>query len=599
MKLEIITRCTRTENLLRIRDSIFTGGTDWCITWRIIFDSSVLGNVDPSLLSDMENPNVKFHFMKGIPGDMGHSSINTILDSLTDSWVYVLDDDNILHENFLKETYELLKDQVCTGLIFSQFVGGKDFSGLEVRQAFPENVCVGKIDMAQFILHTTLIDEERLQPNTYVADGIFIEKLYKKHTGKFLIVDRILSYYNHLKRDSQPYSLPRILVSGKEINELKSWKAADYESDNLYLSNPPASNILDSIVKDDPDCFITIGDKFSDFPQLCNLSYDFRRRWIHVEQEQNLGEIAYQCAMSSILNPDVSKLVSIFTPVYNTKEKLHRTYTSIQRQTYSNWEWVIVNDSSDTLTGKIAKEIAQMDPRVKVYEIKERTKGIIGESKYRACVLSRGNYLLELDHDDYLLPDALELLVDAFQKNPEAGFVYSDCAEIDENFNSLTYGEGFAMGYGAYREEIHFNRNFKVAIAPNVNPLTIRHIVGVPNHFRSWKREAYFKAGCHNRRLSIADDYELFIRTFLTTEIVKIQRCCYLQFMHNSNSQDISRADIQRRVRTISFFYNQKIKERFEELGQFDWAYSTTQHFLGIPPRFGNDEGHVNKIHTI
>ena len=103
-------------------------------------------------------------------------------------------------------------------------------------------------------------------------------------------------------------------------------------------------------------------------------------------------------------------------------------------------------------------------------------------------------------------------------------FVYSDCSEVDENLNSLTYGEGFAFGYGKYRTENYAGRDYQVAIAQNINPKTIRHIVGVPNHFRAWDREFYHSIGGHNRRLTIADDYELLIRSFLKTNTVAL--CC-------------------------------------------------------------------------
>jgi glycosyltransferase involved in cell wall biosynthesis len=275
---------------------------------------------------------------------------------------------------------------------------------------------------------------------------------------------------------------------------------------------------------------------------------------------------------------------------------LRRTYQSIASQTHSNWEWVIVNDSTDEVTLPIAEEIASKDPRVKLYDFKKKTKGIIGEAKYRGFALSRGKYLFELDHDDIIHPNALEMMLRAFREYPDAGFVYSDCAEISEDYQSLTYGPGFSFGYGSYREETHFGITFQVANTANINPMTIRHIVGVPNHFRAWEREVYFKVGGHNRRLSIADDYELLVRTFLETRFVKIPYCCYFQFYHGNNSQDASRADIQRRVRTISNYYNHRIKERFEELGKEDWAHPV---FRNVQPRFGEDEGFVNYIMNV
>jgi hypothetical protein len=139
----------------------------------------------------------------------------------------------------------------------------------------------------------------------------------------------------------------------------------------------------------------------------------------------------------------------------------------------------------------------------------------------------------------------------------------------------------------------------KVCQSFNINPKTIRHIVGVPNHIRAWRRKDYFNSGGYNRRLSIADDYELLINTFLTTKMLRIKKNEYLQFIHNSgeNTHNLSRADIQRRVRTIADTYNIKIKNRFEELSLRDWAYEGNPQFpLWTESRFGEEEGPVNLV---
>ena len=56
------------------------------------------------------------------------------------------------------------------------------------------------------------------------------------------------------------------------------------------------------------------------------------------------------------------------------------------------------------------------------------------------AVLCKGELLAELDHDDYLTPNATQLLYDAMNAYPDAGFYYTDCVEVDEDWNSLRYG---------------------------------------------------------------------------------------------------------------------------------------------------------------
>jgi cellulose synthase/poly-beta-1,6-N-acetylglucosamine synthase-like glycosyltransferase len=96
-------------------------------------------------------------------------------------------------------------------------------------------------------------------------------------------------------------------------------------------------------------------------------------------------KLAYQCATNYILGEDNSDtpLISFFTPIYNTGDKLWRTYESVKNQEYSNWEWILLDDSNDGgKTLKVAKQISNLDCRAKVYEMNPKSGGIIGESKY-------------------------------------------------------------------------------------------------------------------------------------------------------------------------------------------------------------------------
>lgn len=599
----IITRCSRTKNLLKVKDSIFNQSTN--VMWYVYFDTTHLKDIDAELLTELQHQNIKVFFKKSITNDYGHQFINESIDLIKDGWVYVLDDDNILHEDFFSTLIIKIKENPNKrAFIFDQKVDGKDFTKLDIRVAKPENMRVQHIDMAQFLLRRDLIDDKRLKLGDYKADGYFIEDIYKSNKEDFFFINQILCYYNYLTGSKMPPSLPKILLLG-ENHELKSNKFNVYEDDRLNVKFIEDKDINRTLSEFNPDSIVTIGKSFNQFPNLCNQSLDIRRRWIHSDEYvEDLGNYAYLASMNYILNPNdpVNPLISFFTPIYNTGDKLLKTYQSLKEQTYTNWEWVVVNDSSDEgKTLKIVEELAKNDSRIKLYDFRQKSGGVIGESKYRAASLCSGKWIMELDHDDILTDNAGELMVKAFNLYPDCKFVFSDCVEIDENHNSLTYGDGFAFGYGKYRKELYRGREYQVAICQNMNPITIRHIVVVPNHFRAWDREFYHSIGGHNRRLTIADDYELLIRSFLKTRFVCIRQMCYLQFFHNSdslnNTQNSSRADIQRRVRTISSFYNKQIKDRFEELGINDWAYNDNpENPLLSKPRYGNEEGAANYI---
>lgn len=598
MIINILTRCTRPQNLLQISKTIFTDLFE--INWYILFDTNKIKDIDISLLMELTKLGAKIKYSKSEPNSFGYNIINEILDEITDGWVYILDDDNIIHPDFYNILDEFIDANTYGVLVFNQKVDGKDFTKLDIREANPENMKIGGVDIAQVLIHIGDYGDTRRFNNAYTADGELIEKLFEEKKDDFIFIQTELCYYNYIVNSFS--SSPRVLVLGTTDElDLKS-NHFGYESNNLNILQLKTDENIDKVLKDfNPDSIVTIGENFGLFPNLCNKPLDIRKRWLHFNQnEDNLGEMSYRCANSYILDStdNNTPLISFFTPIYNTGEKLWRTYESLKNQTYNNWEWVMVNDSTDGgFTLKIAESISEIDCRVKVYDFRKKSGGIVGESKYRAACLCMGEYIMELDHDDILTNDAGYWMVEAFKKYPDAKFVYSDCAEIWENHSSITYGEGFAYGYGSYRDEVYNGITYKAMNTANLNPKTIRHIVGVPNHFRAWDRKFYMSIGGHNRRLTIADDYELIVRTFLKTKMVRIPKMLYLQFYHSNNTQDKTRADIQRRVRSIREFYNDKIHQRFIELGLKDWAYDYNPYDpLSCESRFGREENAVNYI---
>ena len=61
----------------------------------------------------------------------------------------------------------------------------------------------------------------------------------------------------------------------------------------------------------------------------------------------------------------VNELVSIITPVYNNSEFIKQTIESVQKQTYKNWEMIIVDDCSTDRTPELIKKISKKDDRIK------------------------------------------------------------------------------------------------------------------------------------------------------------------------------------------------------------------------------------------
>ncbi len=406
-------------------------------------------------------------------------------------------------------------------------------------------------------------------------------------------------------------ALPRILVFGAENVELKSKPTpGSFESDELEVFSFHTSKNANRLVAElDPDVILTLGESFKLYPELEKLPSWLKHRWIHEEAlNGDTGQRCYLHAMTVMaFKAKEYPLISIVTPVRNIGEKLRQTWESVASQTWWNWEWVLVNDGDDEATDRIAREIASNEPRVRYYDIRPRSQNRVGEAKYRGFTLAEGDYLVELDHDDMLTPEAIELVALAFEKHPDAGFCYSNYAEVDVNFNDLSYGgESFAYGYGLYTSFEHRGVSHTEQHTPHINPVSIRSNVAMPNHLRAWRKSAYLEIGGHCRRMSVMDDLDIIIRTFLSTRMVKIDWMCYWQFYfglfynqsETTNTQNLVRMDIQRRARTICNMYNDRIRERFEHYyGVSDWAYwQNPEDPRNVVPQTGESESRVSYL---
>lgn len=334
-----------------------------------------------------------------------------------------------------------------------------------------------------------------------------------------------------------------------------------------------------------PDVIVSVASDFTQFKNLSLSPVTVRKKWLHYS-EFNPDRVGLDVMATYLRNvfekfaPD-QPMVSVFTPVYNIGDIIYRPYHSLLEQTYPNWEWILFDDSTDGgKTYKILNEIAEKDHRIHVYR-SERHSGFIGEMKYRCCALANGDIFAELDHDDQLTDHCLEWVVRAFQQYPDEGFVFTDSCEVFDGGGFGHYGDNWGFGYGTYRHEEYRGQMMLTINSPNINPLTVRHIIAMPNHVRAWRRETYFAIGGHNRHIHVVDDYEIMVRTFLHTKFVRIPRLGYIQWYNRvsgaGNTQDDRRAEIQRLVRHFRTYYNDRIHQRWLNLGVDDFVWDTNQ----------------------
>lgn len=127
--------------------------------------------------------------------------------------------------------------------------------------------------------------------------------------------------------------------------------------------------------------------------------------------------------------------ISIITPAYNAGKYIEETIKSVQTQTFTDWEMVIVNDCSKDNTYEIAKAYADADKRIKLIN-HEKNAGVAA-ARNTALDASTGDYIAFLDSDDLWLPDKLEKQL-MFMDTGQYALTYTNY----QKFNSDTGEKG-------------------------------------------------------------------------------------------------------------------------------------------------------------
>ena len=129
----------------------------------------------------------------------------------------------------------------------------------------------------------------------------------------------------------------------------------------------------------------------------------------------------------------MNDLVSIIMPSYNTAKFIGKTIESVLKQTYKNWELLIVDDCSIDNTDEI---VSKYDDERIIY-LKNKNNSGAAVSRNKALKNAKGKWIAFLDSDDLWYPTKLEEQIKYMKKN-KYSFSYTSYEEIDEN--DLTNG---------------------------------------------------------------------------------------------------------------------------------------------------------------
>ena len=136
-------------------------------------------------------------------------------------------------------------------------------------------------------------------------------------------------------------------------------------------------------------------------------------------------------------NGDDKMLVSIIMPAYNSEKFIRQAVDSILGQTFTNYELIVVEDCSTDKTLDILNEYSSENSRITLIR-NEKNSGV-SYSRNRAISIATGEYIAFLDSDDMWDNQKLEKQVNYVKSNPNADFVFTGSAFIDENDKPLNH----------------------------------------------------------------------------------------------------------------------------------------------------------------
>jgi len=196
--------------------------------------------------------------------------------------------------------------------------------------------------------------------------------------------------------------------------------------------------------------------------------------------------------------------ISVLMPTYKTKlEWLDSAIQSLKSQVYENWELCICDDFSKSNELKDRLNFhSKQDKRIKITWSKSNNG--IATATNNALSLATGEFVLFLDHDDELPPDAMFEIVKALNEDKNLDFIYSDEDKINDVGNYI---------------EPFYKPDFSIHLLRSLNYLVHAAVI---------RRDFVKKVGGLNKKFDGAQDYDLFLRVLeKTNRIHHIKKILY------------------------------------------------------------------------
>jgi glycosyltransferase involved in cell wall biosynthesis len=140
------------------------------------------------------------------------------------------------------------------------------------------------------------------------------------------------------------------------------------------------------------------------------------------------------------MSADQSPLVSVVTPVYNGAKYLAECIESVLAQTYTNWEYAIVDNCSTDGSLEIARQYARHDARIRIHNNDEFLSQKQNWNHALRQISAESKYCKVLHADDWLFPECIARMAEVAEANPSIGIVSAYRLDEDRvNLDGLPY----------------------------------------------------------------------------------------------------------------------------------------------------------------
>ncbi|GAB6189648.1 hypothetical protein JCM30566_13890 [Marinitoga arctica] len=253
----------------------------------------------------------------------------------------------------------------------------------------------------------------------------------------------------------------------------------------------------------------------------------------------------------------MSPMISVVMSVYNSEKYLNQSIESILNQTYSNFEFIIINDNSIDNSEKIILEYKKQDNRI-IYFKTNNNLGLTKNLNY-GIKISTGKFIARMDADDIAFPERFEKQIYRFKMNKRLDILGTCAIDIDEYGNEIN------------KRTVPHNYKEIIKMLPKLDPLIHPTVM--------MKKRSIEKINYYDEKYKTSQDYNLWFKAIANNLYIENLKDFLLYYRVESK---------YKKKRSLKFRINDMIL-RFEgykmiKLPIYKYYYIFIPIILGITP---------------